>query len=654
MASINEISEVSPSQYSQFFPKQHYNIPKATINKVKSTITSLNSGIVTKTFSQTASTPYDFVIGANNMSIIDLTQCYFNIAGRIRLPADTMATSNDISLGNLFITSLFQNATLEMGGSVIAMNANPGIDANMQAALKFDRADLENYVVSDREFMINYMDKDFEVAQGEITIPIGAVMFPALPNALAGQIYPVTAGPTATNLKNIRILYNGAALYPLGADHSLSVSAMDITFGADGKLVSGWCAVTTTQAQAAQFNSDEMVPVQASTKIAALDELIPQKDRCSVIPNCKPSIEVIDGNQYVTFPFRCKLFLSDLFNYTVDSLDYIFDREIKITLTRSASSHIIANITSYLSSSTTRADVYEMNKFELVCFTYLLTDKARTQLIQHYSQPVETLYGVQTTNLTPLYQFSSQTEQTITLPLTVNFDTKAIILAFPKCANAMVPLNTPLSHIIVDPGDVGAGDIAAGNKVRYQTSWLNSNANSYNFCGLRYIRIFNTSNSNIYTYDFQGTEETVQNPSLFLKSFDHANVGAGLQCKILDYRDAYNQFKQLRMLFGKNIDNCIDYYEYLKDYCLIVCDLTGTNIPPNTRLMVTMQFSDYGDNYSPMCFGNVKTPQDGNLLTTNLLAIFLGSDVLSYNPDRTVTVKHVLSANPNEKNTTLM
>ena len=48
-----------------------------------------------------------------------------------------------------------------------------------------------------------------------------------------------------------------------------------------------------------------------------------------------------------------------------------------------------------------------MNKFELICFSYLLTDKARAQLIQHYSQPVETLYGVQTTNLTPLYQFSS-------------------------------------------------------------------------------------------------------------------------------------------------------------------------------------------------------------------------------------------------------
>lgn len=656
MASINEISEVSPSQYSQFFPKQHYNIPKATINKVKSTITSLNSGIVTKTFSQTASTPYDFVIGANNMSIIDLTQCYFNIAGRIRIPASAAANSNDISLGNLFITSLFQNATLEMGGSVIAMNANPGIDANMQAALKFDRADLENYVVADREFMINYMDKDFEPAYGQVNIPIGAIHNPAIATGNVGSTFLISPGALATDIKNKRIIYNGLgvdSIQPTGVN-TFIVTAMDVTFDSDGRAVTGWYEVTTTANVAEGDNTAAIVLDQQYTKVIPLNDLTVQKDRCSVIPNCKPVTEVIDGNYYITFPFRCKLFLSDLFNYTVDSLDYIFDREIKITLTRSASSHIIANITSYLSESTTKADVYEMNKFELVCFTYLLTDKARTQLIQHYSQPVETLYGVQTTNLTPLYQFSSQTEQTITLPLTVNFDTKAIILAFPKCANAMVPLNTSVARVITDPGNVSAADVAAGNKARYQTSWLNSNSNSYNFCGLRYIRIFNTSNSNIYTYDFQGTEETVQNPSLFLKSYDHANVGAGLQCKILDYRDAYNQFKQLRMLFGKNIDNCIDYYEYLKDYCLIVCDLTGTNIPPNTRLMVTMQFADYGDNYSPMCYGNVKTPQDGNLLTTNLLAIFLGSDVLSYNPDRTVTVKHVLSANPNEKNTTLM
>ena len=43
------------------------------------------------------------------------------------------------------------------------------------------------------------------------------------------------------------------------------------------------------------------------------------------------------------------------------------------------------------------------------------------------------------------------------------------------------------------------------------------------------------------------------------------------------------------MLFGKSIDNGLDYYEFLKDYCLIPIDLTGTNIPPNTRIMITMQ-----------------------------------------------------------------
>ena len=168
MASINEISEVSPSQYSQFFPKQHYNIPKATINRIKSTITSLNSGIVTKTFSQTCSTPYDFVLSPNAQTITDLSAAYFLVCGRIRVPGNCSATAKDINLGNLFLGSLFQNAQLELGGSVIAMNANPGIDSNMQAALKYDRRDLEEYTVSDREFMINYFDKDSQILIAEI------------------------------------------------------------------------------------------------------------------------------------------------------------------------------------------------------------------------------------------------------------------------------------------------------------------------------------------------------------------------------------------------------------------------------------------------------------------------------------------------------
>jgi hypothetical protein len=444
MASINEISEVSPSQYTNFFPKQHYNIPKATINRVKSTITSLNSGIVTKTFSQTASTPYDFVIGANNQSIIDLSACYFNICGRIRLPRETLARQKDIALGNLFTLSLFQNAQLELGGSVIAMNANPGIDANMQAALKFDRNDLENYAVSDRQFMINYFDKDIGAINQNITIPVGALNFPAIANGFTGQV-PVTAGPVhAAGLSNVRIFATSQNVTPI---NNLTVDGLDLTFDSTGNVIAGYVNVTAVGDIVAGPNTGAMALVNADAagcKIIAQDDILHSKDRSSVLPNISPIVE--DG--YVTFPFRCKLFLSDLFNHTVDSLDYIFNRKIKITLTRSASSHIIANITTFVGQPNTVAEVYEMNKFELICFSYLLTDKARVQLIQHYSQPVETLYGVQTTNLTPLYQFSSQTEQTITLPLTVNFDTKAIILAFPKCGNAMVPLNTKTPMMI--------------------------------------------------------------------------------------------------------------------------------------------------------------------------------------------------------------
>ena len=40
-------------------------------------------------------------------------------------------------------------------------------------------------------------------------------------------------------------------------------------------------------------------------------------------------------------------------------------------------------------------------------------------------------------------------------------------------------------------------------------------------------------------------------------------------------------------------------------------------------------------------------------MTTNLLAIFLGSDVLEYRPDGTCIVKHILTAGTNEKTVNL-
>ena len=148
-----------------------------------------------------------------------------------------------------------------------------------------------------------------------------------------------------------------------------------------------------------------------------------------------------------------------------------------------------------------------------------------------------------------------------------------------------------------------------------------------------------------------GTQESYKHPSAFLKSFDYSNEADTNKVNILDYREAYEQYKNLRLLFGKSPDNGIDYYTYLKDYCILPIDLTGTNIPPNTQILLTLQFAPWGGNYNPLYYGNVE--KTGQLLTTNLMCIFLGSDVLTFNPDGSCKVKHILSANPNEKNVTL-
>lgn len=648
---INELSQLSPSQYAQFLPKQRFNIPKSTIQKVKSTITSLNSGIVTENFAQSQSTPYSFLVGANDMSVIDMSQMYVSIVGELEFPYAVDTTNEMVILGNLFTSSLFQNAQLELGGATIAMNANPGIDANMQAMLKFDFNDLRNYALSDRQFMINQVDKDIGATSG-ITYTFAENTFKVSRlSGAAGENQPVeveTMAPQPLFKSTILYWYNpdgNTAVFTSNTNHTFTAKGFQIRFddAGNGKgimygtIANGTIAATT---QSAAFPVTNMIMYDR-------DDIINNYDANSVFPNISKAHQIgTTGTSRI--PFRCKLYLSDLFNYTVDSLDYVFNREIKLTLTRSATSNIIANLVALgANPDTAVVKVAKTTKFELICYSYLLTDTARQQLLQYYSQPIETLYGIQTTNLTPLYQSTKNTEQTITLPLTLNYDTKAIILAFPKCSNALVPLSTNPMNMVLGQINAGAG------KNNFQTSWMYSNSNSYNFAGLRYIRISNTNNSSIYTYDFQGTALNYYHPTGFNKSFDVKNVGDDEEVTELDYREAYNQYKQLRLLFGKSPENGIDYYEYLKDYCIIPIDLAGTNIPPNTRIMVTFQFADWGDNYNPLNYGNIGNG-NGKQSTTNMLAIFLGSDVLAYNPDGTCTVKHVLSANPMEKNVNLV
>lgn len=646
MSIIQEQSGITTQQASQFFPKERFSIPKSTVQKVKTTITSLNSGIVTKSFGQTTSAPFSWLINANNMSVFDLSQFYFNIAGTLRLKNTANLKGRNLILGNLFTGSLFQNASLELGGEVIAMNNNPGLDGNIQAMLKFDYNDLKNYSMADRQFMINKTDfdtatsfEDLEFTAGDFVI-VGNIA----KDATTGK-FKTAPGKHLDNYKSSKIYWIGTAT---NFCTNLPIIGLSAEVDENGDIVEG-VLYSSGATEAVVDGATSTVTELEDGVVQRGEDIINNIDMNCVVPN-NVKTGTPDEAGFYELPFRCKLYLSDLFNYTVDSLDYIFNREIKITLTRSATSFLICNPQSIDKSADVKAEVKEINKFDLIAYSYLLTDTARSQLIKFYNRPVETLYGVQTVNLAPLINYESNSEQNITLPLTVTYDTKALIICFPKCSNPLVPLKTRFPDMV--EGQITETETAAEAKTKTQASWINSNSNSLNYGGLRYIRISNTNNSSIYTYDFMGTEEKYKHPSAFLKSFDYSNEADNNDVHILDYREPYEQYKQLRLLFGKSPDNGIDYYTYLKDYCIIPIDLTGTNIPPNTRILITLQFAPWGGAYNPLYYGNVK--KEGNLLTTNLMAISLGSNVLTYNPDGSCKIKNILSANPNDKNVELL
>jgi len=650
---IHEQSNITPQQYAQFMPKQRYYIPKPTVNRNKITITSLNSGIITNNFSNTRSTPYDWVINATNNCVFDLSQAYFNIAGNFKINKEGLTTEN-FAFGNQFMGSIFQTAQLNLGGATIARNSYPGMDANIQAMLKFDQYDLKNFSLADREFLINELSMNADVTSQTITFPANAFKFTTKGDAGSAPTEATGTNGTAGKevllpYKNKTFIYNGAAIN-IGTTGTASLdncSLFSIKIDEDGTATLNFYngTIGTAAATGAVATGINNVPLNYYIIDNVSDE-INRVSRNPVIPSTNDSGFVKAGTDtYVKIPFRCKLYLSDLFNYTVDSLDYVFNRELKITLQRSANDFVICNIAGSGMHPDSVLEIDSISKFELIAYSYLLTDTAKAQLLKFYSQPIETLFGSQVMNVTPLYINTSQAEQQITLPLTVNYDTKALILAFPKCSNCLVPLSTSIEKGI--PGQIPT----SVNKEIYQYSWMYSNSNSFNYCGLRHIRISNSSNSNIYTYDFAGTRYTYKNPDPILKSYDYTNAADNEVCINNDYREPYEQYKQLRILFGKSPDNAIDYYTYLKDYFIIPIDLTGTNIPPNTRFYVTFQFEPFGDRYSPLYYGNNK--QSDKQLTTNLLSISLGSNVLLYQPDGTCIVKNVLSANPQDKQVSL-
>lgn len=644
---INELSQLSPSQYLQFVPKQKYNIAKSTVQKVKSTITSLNSGIVTNDFKQSASTPFSWVISANNLSIIDPNSLYFNCAFDLEFDGSGEPVfPSDLLFGNQFISSLFQSAELDLGGACICQSNNVGIDANMLACLKYDFNDLKNYSLSDRQFMVNMFDNDQSPSSEKVTFATGAIVADQAMAQNATGILRVKVSANAGNVfpKSSHILWSNATPKTFIANFPASWARFTIDdtgkgigylYGTAGAAIAKG---TTTNAGAVDLAAADTVIYTIGT------DLISNIDKNAVITD----VTTVPTEGKYKISIRCKWYLSDIF-YPIDSLDYIFNRELKITLTRAPTSNIICNVLNTIGDRKTVAPVVSCQKFELVATSYLLTDTARNQMLQIYSQPIETLMGVETVALTPLVNFEGNSQQTLVLSMPTSYNVSCILLAIPKCSNPLVPLSSNIAGYLATkvPDDVtNLGNYA------YQGTWFGSNSNSYNFGGIKSIRVYNTSNPSLYYYDFSGTSTTPSNVIPSIKGFDVINAAADQPTKILDYREAYDQMKKLRLLFGKSMDSAMDYYTWMKDYCFIPIDCAGTNISSSTRLYVDIQYDSWTGNYNPLYYGNVKAT--GNQLSTNLLAVYLGSQVLSYLPAGTCEVKSILTVNPMEKNVNLV
>ena len=304
---INEISQITPAQYLQFVPKQKYNIAKSTIQKVKSTITSLNSGIVTESgFKQTSSSPYNWIIGANNQSIIDLESSYFNCAFDLEFDGtQEPILPKDLLLGNLFMGSLFQNATLELGGACIANNANIGIDANILACLKYDYNDLRNYSLSDRQFMVHDFDLDIEPSSMKIVFKTGAVVAAEnKPDAYTGilrfkysknkdnELPDGVCFIKWSNGTGVKILQHFKATW-IRLETQSDGSGIGYAYGtADDEIEAGTSA-----------NDTDVTLAKADVVVYDADDLIKDDDRNSVFT----PIKTVPTNAKYKSPVRCKL-----------------------------------------------------------------------------------------------------------------------------------------------------------------------------------------------------------------------------------------------------------------------------------------------------------------------------------------------------------
>ena len=526
-----------------------------------------------------ANTVASFTIPYSTNSLLNLSECYFNICGVIDAYkgtdlAATGSTIGKVKCGPLWLLPMIQKATLEVGGCAIYDKLQPFRLSKLKQMMYYDYNDMMNQTLSYQN--IPPYDKTLNL----ITLPI----------------YTGTMDNTGANFKANMDFINNTTIAILG------FTALTDTFTAtvSGAEYAGYCTHFNTNVITA-FNTKYGTTITADTYTAAggsatnpesvllmnyfnakiqemntaLNTLTGVDLLCSTNIGKLPSFQLVhekidDTHTNDRIKFQQYLKLSDIF--PIESLKPLFGQTVRIILNFESSAFIdvqvdkTANIDNLLVSS--------FDQFVLNSISYTINVDLQNKLNQIYSKPVLEIIDDITIWDGPLQRTVSGSSIPIRAPIDVLFECDFVGIGLAQSSSGSYQMKQAFSTL--------------------NANFTNHNLSDFRFFNIQKIEV-TLDNEVVYYHDFadmkvKGTSGTV---IPFISKSCAGSPLASTNVDIYNFVPLYELYKECRWSFGRDEKGCIPYNDFLTTGFIIPLPMSAfSRISTNSQLNINITMGD--------------------------------------------------------------
>lgn len=366
-------------QLLDYVPRNRYDKQAITTSRRETQISATGNNLVQTKFPSTATAT--FLIPPSTSTLLNLSECYFDIEGKIKVNKDGNTTHDSLpKLSKFWILRCIQNATLKVAGTNIYSTTNPAKYAKFKEMMYYDYDDIK---------------------RGNEEL-----------NGLPCDVYRQTDGIDDTKVYEAYVVKSSA-------ENDVIIAKSGDPAALDGKMASGkWEKRTFLLEEALSSSKIKELPIEIKT---------PNNNSYYTVWWIKSSTD-----KYEDVGFYVHLKLTDLF--PIENLKPIFGQQVEIELKTESEGYCGIKLTNALTNQidSNCGKIKTFDKFRLNAINYQLNIKMIEKLQQIYSKQIVEIIDDYSEYPQQMLGVRAGGTLNVKLPLSINFESDMLYISWPE------------------------------------------------------------------------------------------------------------------------------------------------------------------------------------------------------------------------------